>query len=282
MKILALVIITLIAFAANSIFGRLALVSDAIDPVSYSAIRLFSAAVFLLVFVCAQGQFASVSRFKSYHPLASIALFVYALFFSLAYLILDAGTGALVMVAAVQITMICWSWFKGERLNGLQISGLFLACAGFVYLVYPDISTPSFSGFLLMVISGIAWGVYSLLGKQSKQPIIDTAKNFIGTLPLLLGVLIYILLNEDAYLSPYGFLLAAVSGAITSGAGYIIWYKTLEYLTGMQAAVVQLALPVMVGLGGVVFINEPMTLRFIIASVIILSGILLVIYRKSR
>jgi drug/metabolite transporter (DMT)-like permease len=265
--------LALIAFAANSVLCRLALGSGAIDAASFTSIRLFSGALTLLIILM-------IRREKNYLPKqgswnASLMLFLYAICFSFAYVSLDTGTGALILFGAVQITMILVSLFSGNRLHLSEWMGMALAFAGFVYLVLPGVSTPPLPGFLLMTSAGIAWGLYTLKGRKSENPLLDTAHNFFRTLPLILA-LVVLALNRS-HLSPEGIVFATLSGGLASGVGYTIWYSALRGLTSTQAAVVQLSVPVIAALGGIIFVSERISLRLSISSIMILGGILIVV-----
>lgn len=268
----------LLAFAGNSILCRLALGEQSIDAGSFTLIRLLSgiAMLFLIIQLSAP---ASHSQSKGSWQAAAM-LFLYAISFSYAYLSLDTGTGALILFGAVQITMILVSLFMGYRLHYAEWIGMGLAFSGFVYLVLPNVTTPSFLGFVLMAIAGIAWGFYTLKGRGSNSPLHDTAYNFLRTLPFLLPLLIW-LIGWQAHLSTQGVLLAISSGAVTSGIGYAIWYAALGGLTATQAAVLQLLVPVISALGGVIFSGEAISQRLVIASVLVLGGILTVILGRA-
>jgi len=202
-------------------------------------------------------------------------LFIYAICFSFAYVSLDTGTGALILFGAVQITMILVSLLSGNRLHLSEWMGMALAFAGFVYLVLPGVSTPPLVGFLLMTSAGIAWGIYTLKGRDSENPLLDTAYNFFRTLPLILVLMIVALSRSQ--ISMEGIVLAMLSGGLASGVGYTIWYAALRGLTSTQAAVVQLSVPVIAALGGILFVSERISLRLSISSIMILGGILIVV-----
>jgi drug/metabolite transporter (DMT)-like permease len=206
---------------------------------------------------------------------ASLMLFIYAITFSFAYITLDTATGALILFGSVQITMILSALTEGQRLHASEWSGVLIAFAGFVYLVLPDITTPSIKGFVLMATAGIAWGFYTLKGKGSNSPLADTTFNFFRTLPLV--ALLVMITFPSMEISTQGILLAILSGAVASGIGYTIWYIALGGLTATQAAVLQLSVPVIAAAGGVVFVGESISLRLAVSAFIILSGILLVI-----
>jgi len=262
--------------------ARLALGAGEIDAAGYTVIRLLSGTVALLAI------FAST---KPRNPpnidapanskgswLAAAMLFAYAVTFSYAYITLDTGTGALILFGAVQITMILVSVMTGIRPKPAEWFGLVLAFGGFVYLILPGLSTPSALGFALMTISGIAWGLYTLQGQKSKDPLADTAFNFVRTTPLVLIVLLFTI--GQVHFTLTGVLLAVLSGAITSGVGYTLWYAALTSLSTTRAAVLQLLVPVLAAIGGVVFVAEPLTLRLIVSTMFILSGILLVVLAR--
>ena len=265
--------LALIAFAANSVLGRLALKENAIDPSSFTAVRLLSGAVVLLIIISINRRKSNLSTKGSWS--ASLMLFIYAITFSFAYLSLDTGTGALILFAAVQITMILLSLITGTRLHLVEWVGVATAFTGFVYLILPGLTTPSLGGFILMTISGVAWGLYTLKGRDSKNPPMDTAYNFYRTIPLV--CILVIITFKTAHYSLEGLLLALLSGGITSGLGYTIWYIALGGLSSTSAAVLQLLVPVIATAGGILFISEAITTRLIISATIILGGILMVL-----
>lgn len=272
---LSFTVLALIAFAANSVFCRLALGAQTIDAAGFTVIRLLSGAVVLYIILKSGSKSRRNKSAVAGSWIASLLLFLYAITFSYAYLTLDTGTGALVLFGSVQITMIFVSLIKGSRLHVSEWLGVVLAFTGFVYLVLPNASTPSVSGFILMTIAGISWGMYTLKGRESVNPLIDTAYNFLRTVPMVLLVLIFTVFNM--HYSAEGILLAVLSGVIASGIGYSIWYKALAGLAATQAAVVQLLVPVIAAIGGVVFVAEPITLRLTLSGLMILGGILLVV-----
>lgn len=273
MKIVSCTVFALFAFAGNSILCRLALGDGAIDAASFTAVRLLSGIIMLgLILFVTRNKKVSASKGSW---LASIMLFLYAVTFSFAYISLDTGTGALILFAAVQLTMIFASLVLGNRLHSFEWLGVLIAFSGFVYLIIPGLTTPSLTGFVLMTISGIAWGIYSLKGRGSINPISDTSYNFLRTLPFVLLLLIPVF--GDAHLSQTGIILAILSGAITSGIGYALWYMALRGLSVIQAAVVQLLVPIIAALGGVLFANEVISLRLVLSSLMVLGGILIVV-----
>jgi drug/metabolite transporter (DMT)-like permease len=207
--------------------------------------------------------------------LAGLMLFTYACSFSFAYNLLGAAMGALILFGVVQISMIGFSSLSGNRLHFIEWFGVVIAFIGFIYLVLPGLSAPPFLGVILMMLSGFAWAVYSLKGQQSSQALMDTAYNFLRTLPFV--AVLTLLTFETAHFSFEGILLAIASGGITSALGYILWYRALRDLSSTQAAVVQLLVPVITALGGIFFLSEILSTRLIIASILILGGILCVI-----
>jgi drug/metabolite transporter (DMT)-like permease len=274
----------LIAFAANSVLCRLALGDETIDAASFTIIRLLSGAISLLVILRLSSTLGGTnsgtpgnnkaSSLKE-NWIAAFMLFLYAVTFSYAYTTLDTGTGALILFGTVQITIILATIFSGGRLHTAEWIGTLVAFSGFVYLVLPNVSTPSFSGFILMTISGIGWGIYTLKGRGSKNPLADTTKNFYLTIPLV--IVLALLTFQNINITTEGILLAIASGAIASGMGYTIWYIALGGLSATQAAVVQLLVPVIAAFGGVIFVSEVISLRLTISATFILGGILIVV-----
>ena len=268
----------LAAFAANSVLNRVALGGATIDPTSYCAIRLLSGAVTLLLILTFSG---GLGRARSPGSWASATmLFVYAITFSFAYLSLDTGTGALILFGTVQATMIVSALRSGERPGLPEWAGLGLALGGLVYLVFPGLSAPSPVGSALMVAAGIGWGVYSLRGRGSMAPLADTTFNFLRTVPLAL--LASLLMLREIDVSAKGVFLACVSGSLASGVGYVIWYAALRGMSATRAATVQLAVPVLAAAGGVVFLAEAISMRLLLASVLILGGVGLAVTRWKR
>ena len=297
MKATLYTIIALIAFAANSLFCRMALAEGYIDAWSFTIIRLLSGAICLSIIM---GVYSYNLRRKDLtlnNPqnkailkdkgswLSSLSLVVYALCFSIAYVELDTGTGALILFSAVQLTMIGWGIYKKEQLSALQWMAFIVAVAGFVYLMLPSAAVPSVLAATLMAISGVAWGIYSIRGKTCVSPLRATGFNFIRSLvaiPLLLIIgMVYLKNMPLATISIEGILLACASGAIASGMGYSVWYMAMPLLKSTQAAVVQLCVPVLAAILGVVFLSEQLTLPFILASAVILGAVLVFILNKK-
>ena len=270
--------LTMIAFASNSLLNRLALGQKTIDPTSYTTVRLASGAIMLF-------SIASLSRKNGQGSLrgswtSAAFLFLYALCFSFAYLSLSAGTGALILFGSVQVTMLLVALLRGERPYWLEWIGVGLALGGLVYLVFPGLAAPSLLGSALMMMAGIAWGFYSIRGRGSQNPLADTAGNFVYAVPLVL--LTRLLTFSDIHLSANGMLLAALSGALASGVGYMIWYAALRGLTTTRAAIVQLSVPVIAAWGGVLLLAETVSTRLLLAGVLILGGIALSVLSRGK
>jgi drug/metabolite transporter (DMT)-like permease len=275
-RIVALTLLTMIAFAGNSLLCRVALKHTSIDAASFTAIRLIAGAITLwLVVRVRHGAQASGGQW-----LSALALFVYAAGFSFAYVSLPAATGSLLLFGAVQATMIGRGIWAGERLLRLQLVGLVLAVAGLVSLLLPGLSAPPLLGSLLMLSAGIAWGVYSLRGKNAGDPTRVTAGNFLRAAPL--AAVLVLLMRNSVSVDSAGFWYALASGALTSGVGYAIWYTVLPALKATTAATVQLSVPVIAALGGIAFLGESITPRLVLASIAILGGIALVILEKQN
>jgi drug/metabolite transporter (DMT)-like permease len=275
-KTIALTFLSLVSFAANSILCRLALGEKTIDASNFTTIRLLSAAFVLLLILRLGGNKKSPATKGSW--LSAIMLFLYAASFSFAYITLDTGTGALILFGAVQITMISLSLILGNRLHVTEWIGVAIAFIGFVYLVLPGASAPSLIGFLLMTTAGIAWGIYTIKGQHSTNPLIDTAYNFGRSIPLV--IILAVIAYHPSAISLKGTLLAIMSGAIASGIGYTIWYAALRGLSASLAAVVQLLVPVIAAFGGVIFVSEEISLRLTLSAMLILGGILMVVLGK--
>lgn len=277
-KTIVLTGLALTAFAANSVLCRLALGSGAIDASSFTGVRLLSgSAVLLLILAARRAPLPTLSKGSW---AASLMLFVYAIAFSYAYNSLDTGTGALILFGSVQITMILASLISGNSLRPTEWLGVTVAFSGFVYLVLPGVSVPPTLGFLQMALAGIAWGLYTLKGQGSRSPLADTAFNFLRTTPLILLMTLTTL--DSHHYTSRGLILAVISGGITSGIGYTIWYVALAGLSATRAAVLQLAVPVIAALGGVLFVSEEITLRLAISTAMVLGGILAVVMGRGR
>lgn len=275
-RVIALTSLAMIAFAGNSLFCRAALNHTSIDAASFTTIRLISGTVMLwMVARMRRGTYPGGGNW-----LSAFALFAYAAGFSFAYVSLPAATGALLLFGAVQATMIGHGVWVGERLRRLQFIGLMLAFGGLIGLLLPGLSAPPLYGSVLMLGAGVAWGIYSLRGKGAGDPTKVTAGNFLRAVPIA-AALSVLMLNSSS-LDNAGFWYAVSSGALASGIGYAIWYTALPTLKATNAATVQLSVPVIAALGGIVFLGEAITLRLILASVAILGGIALVILEKQN
>jgi drug/metabolite transporter (DMT)-like permease len=267
----------LIAFAGNSILARLALASGRIDPATFSSIRLVAGAAVL----------GLVSRLTSPGtPLrggswsSALLLFVYAVPFSYAYVSLSLGTGALILFGAVQVTMMLAAMRAGVRPHAAQWVGLVMALVGLVYLVSPGLSAPAVTGSIAMTIAGVAWGLYSVRGRRSTQPFLETTGNFVRAVPmtLLVSAIAFTAFKTDTR----GVMLAAASGAITSGLGYVVWYAALAGLGPVRAAVVQISTPVITAVSGVLLLGEAVSMRLVGAAVLILGGVGFALTRREE
>jgi drug/metabolite transporter (DMT)-like permease len=275
MRVFILTFAALIAFAANSLLCRAALRGTNIDAATFTFVRICSGAVALSILTTLRP-----ARVRHGNWASAAALFAYAAAFSLAYLSLPAGTGALLLFGAVQATMILWGWRNSERLRTAQFVGLVLACAGLVLLVFPGISAPPFLGSILMVSAGVAWGIYSIRGRRTGDAIGATAGNFLRAVVFALAFAIAAIpwLRFDRA----GLMYAVVSGAIASGLGYAIWYTVLPALKATSAATVQLSVPVLAAIGGIILLNEQLSARFVIAAMAVLGGIALVVFERRK
>ncbi|NJM35240.1 MAG: DMT family transporter [Rhodomicrobium sp.] len=273
-----LTILALICFAANSLLCRLALAPGLIDPASFASVRVLAASLMLCIVVWFRRR--HLPRLAYAKPASVMALFAYLICFSFAYLHLGAGTGALILFGAVQLTMFAVAIREGEHFSLQSWAGLGIAILGLVYLVLPGLAAPDPLSAVLMAIAGIAWGLFSLSARGAPHPVEANAMNFLGCVPpVLMANLIFI---GDAHAAPEGIALAVASGAIASGLGYVIWYLALRGLTAGRASIVQLSVPAIAAFGGVVFIAEPITLRLLIASAAMLGGIAIVLASRYR
>lgn len=278
-----LTLLAMLAFAANSILCRLALTQTDIDPAGFTLVRIASGAASLWLIARATGHAkAGAGSWRG-----AAALLAYAAAFSFAYLTMTAGTGALLLFGAVQATMILVGLYRGERLVPLQWGGLALALGGLALLLAPGLSAPDPLGALLMLAAGAAWGVYSLLGRSSRDPIATTAGNFLRAVPMaavlaLLAVLVGPSFGGGVRWDQGGLVYAVLSGALASGVGYSIWYAALPALTAARAASVQLSVPVITALAAVLALGERITPVLALSSVAVLGGIALVILGRAR
>ena len=311
-----LTLFAMIAFASNSLLCRAALKQTNIDAATFTFVRIFSGALALwlvmkmriwLIVDRTATPLADCSETRVRFPsppsspkgtddlfslrdkvrmrvldwkdagnwISAVALFTYAAGFSFAYTSLLTGTGALLLFGAVQATMILWGLYKGERLNAIQIVGFIVAVTGLVVLVFPGLSAPPLIGSILMLGAGVAWGIYSLRGKGERNPASVTTGNFVRAVPF--AAALGIIFAPWANYNLAGITYAVISGAVTSGLGYIIWYSALPGLRAASAATVQLSVPVLAATGGILLLGEPITVRYMLASVAVLGGIALVV-----
>jgi len=269
--------LALVAFAGNSLLCRMALGPSAIDAASFSTIRIISGAICLWL-ITVVTQRGSVWTQGSW--LSAVILFVYAIPFSYAYGLLTAGTGALILFGTVQVTMIGGALVEGERPHARQWIGLLVAIAGLVYLLSPGIASPSPIGAGLMTIAGIGWALYSIQGRGAVDPVAQNGGNFVRTLPLL--IIVSVLALRLQHVETRGAILAILSGAVTTGLGYAVWYSALRGLTATRAALVQLLVPVITVTGGVIFLREPISSRVVLSAAIVIGGIALALTADER
>ncbi|UXA00178.1 DMT family transporter [Vibrio splendidus] len=295
MQTLMVTFITLVAFAANSVLCRWALMDQTIDPLSFSVVRILSGALTLLILLTLsssakrkqdklEGNASMYTKIRSELDLTAIlALLVYMFGFSFAYLTLGAGLGALVLFVAVQFTMIAAHLFAGNRMSSIEWGGCLLSVAGLVYLLIPTgaTSSPDLTSIILMVLAGVGWGIYTLAGKKSTNALQSTTANFgFGSLVILalLSLLAFIpSVTAQISIKEQGLIYAVLSGAVASGVGYSLWYYVVKKLNTVVASIAQLSVPVIATLGGVVLLSEPVTMQFIVSSTVILLGISLVL-----
>ena len=275
LRIALLTSLAMLAFAGNSLLCRIALRDTAIDAATFTAIRLASGALILAIILRSRGVRPSTG---GSWPMAAM-LSAYAAFFSFAYRDLTAATGAVLLFGAIQLTMMGYGLWTGERLRGLSLVGLTVTLAGLVGLLLPGLAAPPPLAALLMLGAGVAWGVYSLLGRGAGEPIAATGGNFLRSVPFAALLALSAAGRETADLT--GTLYAVLSGALTSGLGYVLWYAALPALRATSAATIQLSVPAIAAIGGVVLLGEPITTRLLLASMAILGGIALTIHRKD-
>jgi len=276
LRLTAYTTLAMFAFAANSLLCRVALKQTPIDAASFTSVRILSGA--LLLWLLMQARTAARGKRGSWRSAA--ALFIYVAAFSFAYLTLSAGTGALLLFGAVQVTMILAGFVAGERMSKIQSAGFIAALAGLVILVLPGVQAPTLEGSALMLLSGIAWGMYSLFGRGVADAASATAGNFLRAVPMALGLSLLTLhwLKLDAI----GVMYAVLSGALASALGYVIWYRVLREMSAITASTVQLSAPVIAAVGGIILLDEALSLSLQISAALILGGIALVLRRKKR
>jgi drug/metabolite transporter (DMT)-like permease len=275
-RIVLLTALAMLAFAGNSLLCRIALRDTAIDAASFTAIRIAAGALMLAILLKARGTRPMAGG----SWLAALMLFSYAAFFSFAYRELSAATGALLLFGAVQMTMMGFGFFSGERLGAVKLAGLALALGGLVTLLLPGLAAPPLRGAAFMVAAGASWGVYSILGKGLGEPTAATGGNFMRAVPFAAALGLAAMNHSSVDL--HGALYAVLSGAITSGLGYALWYAALPALSSTSAAIIQLSVPAIAALGGALLLSETVTTRLLIASAAILGGIAITTAGKRR
>ncbi|WP_312954999.1 DMT family transporter [Pseudomonas songnenensis] len=275
-RTLLLTALAMLAFAGNSILCRIALRDTTIDPASFTGLRILAGALTLWLLL----RLSRDRRSAGGDWLSALALFVYAASFSFAYINLDAGAGALLLFGAVQLSMLAWGLLSGERFSAGQMAGLLLALSGLLILLLPGSRAPALEGALLMLLSGVAWGIYSLRGRGASNPLAATAGNFIKAVPFA-AVLCLVMLGQQQWDAP-GVVYALLSGALASGVGYAIWYAALPGLAAVQAASVQLSVPLLTAIAGAALLGEALTSTLIISGAAILGGIAMVLGIRHR
>lgn len=278
MRTIVLTTIAMVAFAANSVLARLAFATGGAEPLSYTGIRLASGAIVLLLLLGLTQR--SLPRTLAGNWRAAAALFGYALAFSIAYIMLGAGTGALILFASVQVGIFGWAIVRGDRPGALEWLGLAVALGAFAWLVSPGLVAPHPIGTALMVAAGFCWAAYTLIGRGSKSPLADTSGNFARTLPLAILLLVASLVSGPIH--PLATAYAVASGALASGVGYAVWYAVLPSLPRTTAAIVQLTVPAIAAIGGIALIGEQLTLRLVVASAGIIGGVAVALIGADR
>jgi drug/metabolite transporter (DMT)-like permease len=272
-----LTVIAMVCFAANSLLCRLALTHDGIDPASFTTVRVLSAAAMLTMIVRLRRH--RFPRLQYVSPRSVAALLTYLIFFSFAYVQLSAGTGALILIGAVQLTMMSIAFYEGERFSPRSWAGLGLATIGLVFLVLPGVTAPNPLGVAAMGVSGLGWGMFSLYARGTDHPVEVNASNLLCCLIPTAAINVFLL--QQANVTAAGLGLAIASGAAATGLGYVVWYLALRNLPATRAATVQLSVPILVALGDVIFLSEPFSLRLLLASVAMLSGLAIVFSQRS-
>lgn len=272
MRLILLTVLTMMAFASNSILNRLAVDSGAIDPSSFAMIRVLSGALALCMILTVRGgKLPILARGRL---LGAASLAAYMIGFSLAYVTLDAGLGALILFGTVQITMFGWSALRGVAPSPRQMLGASVAFAGLLLALWPsEGGAGDLTGAMLMVIAGLGWAIYTLVGRGAVDPLATTAANFIVAMPFL----VVLLLGAGLHAAPSGIALAILAGAVTSGLGYALWYHVLPQFAGQTAAVIQLSVPIIAICAGALLLGEALTLSVGVAALLVLAGIALAI-----
>jgi drug/metabolite transporter (DMT)-like permease len=275
MRLVVLTVLAMLAFAGNSLLCRAALRDTTIDAATFTAVRIASGALVLMAILAAR---RTKPTSGGSWPMAAM-LFAYAALFSFAYRDLTAATGALPLFGAVQLSMLGWALLAGERLRRLQFGGLAVAVGGLVYLLLPGLAAPPPLAAALMIGAGISWAVYSVLGKRAGEPIAGTGGNFVRAVAF--AAVLMLAASGHAAFDGMGLLYAVLSGALTSGLGYVLWYAALPSLRTASAAIIQLSVPAIATLGGALLLAEPIGLRVLVASAAILGGIAITIVRPK-
>ena len=288
-----LTLASITAFAANAVVCRWALDHQLIDPVSFTSLRLGSGAASLFLVMSwfhwrkkshqAINLNAATETLSHGSWRAAIILFLYAITFSYGYVAISTATGALLLAAVVQLTMIGYAVKNGDKLHTAEWIGVGLALMGLLYLVYPKLTTPSWWGLVMVVASAYTWALYTLYGRTSLNPLSDTAFNFYRTLPMItLASLLSLLFTDQVFITEKGLLLAIISGGVTTGLGYILWYAALPRISSSLASASQLLVPLLAAFGAAWMISEPITLRFLIAATLMLGGLALVLHGRNQ
>jgi len=283
-------LIAMLAFSTNAIICRWTLDNGLIDPVSFSSFRLGAGAVMLFIVMALSGPQQTNNKIKTTTMpsqkgdwKASLYLFSYAVTFSYGYVAISTATGALVLAGVVQLTMIGYALRSGDRLHGAEWLGLILALIGLIYLMYPKLTSPSWWGLIMVMISAYSWAMYSLNGRHSLNPMADTAYNFYRTLPMVFLLIAFTLAFTNVInLTVIGVAMAILSGGVTSGLGYIIWYKALPRLSSSLASACQLLVPLFAAFGASWLIDEAITLHFLLAAAMMLGGLTLVLIGRNQ
>lgn len=275
LRVTAFTACSLVCFAANSLLCRAALGRGLMDPATFTLVRIGSGAAALMVGILAlRRKPPSGGTIRS-----AAALFLYAAAFSIAYVRIGAGVGALLLFGAVQLTMVGWTALRGTRPRPLQVAGILVASTGLAWLALPGATAPDPAGAALMLVAGAAWGAYSLRGQSGRDPLATTAHNFLLALPLAAALGAAFI--GSASWTAAGLAMAAASGALASGGGYSLWYAVVPALGPTRAAAVQLAVPVLAGLGATAFLGERLTPRITAAGAAILLGVGLTFRRQE-
>lgn len=276
-RIVILLVVSVLSFTANPLLARLAIVTREMDALGYTGVRLASGALMLLAIILVQRRRAGAAPLRIGGTWAGAAsLFGYAITYSAGFIVIGAAVGSVILFASVQLGILAWAIIKGDRPGPLEWAGLALAFASLCYLVSPGLVAPDPLGSALMIVSGLSWAAYTLIGRGSRAPVDDTAGNFIRLLPIAIPLIVAGLFVQ-APTAP-GLAYAIASGAIASGLGYAIWYAVLPSISRSRAAFVQLTVPALAAIGAVIFLSEPVTLRLVVSSAGILGGAALALW----